>query len=193
MSQAPSSSDSIAQWALEDQSAVEAETFLAALAERLLAAGVPISRVATSLPTRHPELFSRWLTWTRGHGVSTGDVSHALVRAPGGDGATPIRQVLTSMKPLRVRLDGSEPIPWSSVRELREKGATDDYMLPVRLPIRQRGEASDVFGPASATLSNLDASYVSFNTDAPRGFRMSTSRSSRRCARASRGGWRCSP
>jgi adenylate cyclase len=59
--------------------ALGAEDLLARLVERLARAGVPLWRVVTSLPTKHPEVFVRDLRWTAERGCTVELQPHALL------------------------------------------------------------------------------------------------------------------
>jgi adenylate cyclase len=58
----------LVEWLLVGSRALEPEALLTELAERIIAAGIPLQRSATSLLAMHPEVLLRSLSWSREDG-----------------------------------------------------------------------------------------------------------------------------
>jgi adenylate cyclase len=141
----------IASWLLSTECrALGAPDFLAALAERLVAAGVPLLRVSTSILTKHPEVFVANLEWRRG--MSTASVTDRRHAIMGADTyrSSPVAEIHSGVDTVRARLaEGDRRFPVFD--ELREGGSTDYYAVAI------------VLGDGKRT-------YFSCTTDEPRGF-----------------------
>ena len=141
----------IAAWLVNhqgDQS--NAPQLMDTLCRRLVAAGVQLCRVTAGLPTLHPQLFGRTLTWTPAVGV----IQEARERAILDTGAylnSPVRALHEGAAAVRRRLDGSGPDDYPILQEVRATGATDYLAVPMRFT---RGQGS----------------FVAWATDRPGGF-----------------------
>lgn len=151
----------IANWLLETATrACAVDVFLERLALRLCAAGVPLERVATSLRTRHPEVWVRNASWARGQKPRVRDRSHAMMSSPTYLNS-PVAAVHTSGRGFRCRLDNDADPGYPLLRELRASGHTD-YLIEA-LPlvdgvhsfIAWSTRAEGGFGPAIDTLRAL--------------------------------------
>ncbi len=124
-------------------------TFMRALADRLLAAGIPLWRVSYALMTMHPEVLWRTVQWRAGESVVVRDQPHARI-----DDAfytkSPVAVARREPGPIRVRLvEGALPYP--ICEDLRALGGTDYYVQGLPFASGQ-------------------VSYVSFATTAAEGF-----------------------
>ncbi len=107
-------------------------TLLAGLCEKLVAAGVPLMRVSTGVPTLHPQVAGRQFTWRRGQdGVSATPHGHGVERSSDYLDS-PIRVLHQGAGALRRRLEGPAPrLDFPILKELADEGATDYVAMPL--------------------------------------------------------------
>jgi adenylate cyclase len=125
--------EGIMDWLTAD--ARRADSFLQMLDEfawRLLAAGLPVFRVSVHSGTLHPQFRAAVYLWWR----DTGQTEKVMITHELGDSLTydnnPVRRVREGREILRRRLDGPEPqVDFSILRELKARGATQYFALPV--------------------------------------------------------------
>ncbi len=122
----------VIRWLMTDaRRRVDANDFLEALAEGLLAAGIDVARITTGVPILHPQIFSFSGLWERGKGVT-----ERLYRA--GPSAT----ATMSNSPIRIAYEGGGPVrcdltasaregEFPIVAELRGDGYTDYVVYSV--------------------------------------------------------------
>jgi len=142
--------DAIRRWLMDAPHHEDDGTaFLDELARRLVASGLPLSRVSYALMTKHPEVLWRTIQWRAGEHTLVRDQPHARL-----DDAfytqSPVAVVRRDGRPIRVRLgDGAPTFPIAE--DLRREGGTDYYVhgLP---------------------FVNGQISYVSYATRAEAGF-----------------------
>lgn len=128
------------------------ETVFEGFFDRLLQAGLPLWRAATSVVSMHPEVFALNVVWKRGEAPQSilrprdQDTNPEFLRSP-------IARVLQSGEPIRRRLAGAsdDELEFDVLRALAAQGGTDYLILPLEL----RGGLR---------------SFVSFATDDPQGF-----------------------
>jgi adenylate cyclase len=122
----------LARWVLDETSRqLAAPQLLAGLAERMIAAGVPIWRVSTGLLTMHPEIFSRYLAWVRGKGCELIHRPHEFMQTAAYIGS-PVEAIHKGGGAMRSRLDGlRENIRYDVLKDLKDKGATDYLIQPL--------------------------------------------------------------
>lgn len=148
---APHPTTAITTWLLSTECrALPAPEFLPALAERLVAAGVPLLRVSTSILTKHPEVFVANLEWRRGMAAAL--VTNRRHSITGADRyrTSPVAEIHNGADTVRGRLaEGDRRFPIFD--ELREGGSTDYYAVAI------------VLGDGKRT-------FFSCTTDEPRGF-----------------------
>lgn len=128
-----------------------AEALVEGLAARLVDEGLPLWRIATSLKTVHPEVYSRYIAWRRGERCTTQVRNHAFAMSAtfvdSPVGAIYRHEALE----LRRRVSRPEERTWPALVELAEAGGTDWVIFALCFSDGQR-------------------SFVSFATDARDGF-----------------------
>lgn len=141
----------ITTWLLSTECrALPAPDFLPALAEHLVAAGVPVLRLSTSMITKHPEVFVANLEWQRGMATALETARRHSITTADRYRASPVAEIHNGADTVRGRLaEGDRRFPIYD--ELRNGGSTDYYAVAI------------VFGDGKRT-------YFSFTTDEPRGF-----------------------
>ena len=143
----------IASWLLSPESRhLTFESLIQASIDRLVAQGVPLWRLSTSLQTFHPEVFVHNLKWVRGRGLESVLLPRELIQKPEYQGS-PILYMYQHDLP-EMHFDLTQPaaeLPFEVCRELAEQGGTDYLLLGLEYSDGQR-------------------SFVSFCSDAPGGF-----------------------
>jgi adenylate cyclase len=130
----------------------EAPALLAGLCERLVAAGVPLTRVSAGVPTLHPQLSGRQFIWRRGESNVEAIPYGRGVERSSDYLDSPVRALHRGAGPLRRRLDGPErQLDLPLLETLAEAGATDYLAMALRFGSGRGG-------------------YVSWVTDRPGGF-----------------------
>jgi len=116
---------------LDPSSGTTTEELLAGLAAQLDAAGIAVARSSISLPTLHPELYVRNVTWTLGAGCVALDRDAAILLTPFYLDSPPAR-IHAGADEIRCRLEGDAPdLRFSVCRDLREAGYTDYVAIVV--------------------------------------------------------------
>jgi adenylate cyclase len=148
----PVSADPIAAWLIEHGgNAIESRELLDQLCQRLTDRGLRLLRVVIGLPTLHPQIVTRSLTWQRGRGVQEASRDHDVMQSPTYL-ESPVALIHQGAAAIRRRLGRPETeLDFPILGELRAAGVTDYLILPLRFT---RGRAS----------------FVSWATDAPEGF-----------------------
>lgn len=101
------------------------------MGQELVAAGVPIERMAAFVTTLHPQIVGRSFTWTGGQPVKVGELTHALLDSDMFK-RSPVAHVMTEQAPLRFRLkEGEGAGAFPVVEELRAEGYTDYACFPM--------------------------------------------------------------
>jgi adenylate cyclase len=127
------------------------DEIVAGLASQLGARGVALFRLATSMPTKHPEVFVRYFGWSAGGGTATWIRARELLGSPSYRDS-PVAAIHRGEEKIRRRLAGDgASLDYPICRELHEQGATDYVALALDL------------GRGART-------YVSFATARPEGF-----------------------
>ena len=98
--------------------------------ERLLAAGVPLARVALFIRILHPDIYGRAFFWRPGAEVvaSTADID---IETTPGFIRSPVVAVYQSRSELRCRLDDPASRRFPFLDEMRDEGVTDYVALPL--------------------------------------------------------------
>jgi adenylate cyclase len=111
-------------------SARDAVALLTQTCERLVAAGVPLWRVAAFVTTPHPDLFGRAFIWRRGSEVVVNTADFDLPSSPIFT-QSPLILVYNSRKAIRFRMDDPESRRFPLFDDLRAEGVTDYIALPL--------------------------------------------------------------
>jgi adenylate cyclase len=100
------------------------------MCERLLAAGVPLARVALFIRILHPDIYGRAFFWRPGTEVvvSTADID---IETTPGFLSSPVVAVYQSGSELRCRLDDPASRRFPFLDEMRDEGVTDYVALPL--------------------------------------------------------------
>ncbi len=125
--------DDIAEWLLEPPRQI-AEGILTfdEFAWRLLAAGIPLLRATFHTATLHPQFLGTTVTWWRDTGESVRVMIAHEVAGVIPNEQNPVWRVCRERETLRRRLDvPDEELDFSILAELRERGGTDYFALPV--------------------------------------------------------------
>src|SRR5258708_24386919 len=125
-------------------------TLVEALAERLVAAGAPLSRFTIGLQTIHPQWRTMGIQWQRGQPVKQAGRPHGIEETPAYIGS-PIQEVALTREPVRYHLDKLTPENHEVLHGLAAMGGTDYDATPMRV----------AFGRPPA---------ITFMTDRPGGF-----------------------
>src|SRR5262245_2712803 len=74
-------SDPLARWFVTEAYRItDTAELIAAAGEQLVAAGIPLYRLAYFQLTLHPEFLGRGYTWRRGRGVEVGEAPHGRLQ-----------------------------------------------------------------------------------------------------------------
>ncbi len=132
---------------------------IAATGEQIVAAGLPLYRLAYFQRTLHPEFSGKGYFWRRGRGVEVGSVPHGF--QAGADYLdNPLPAVYQHRKIVRIRLEGEEPQA-PVLRQLKSEGATDYVALPLFFTGGHIDALSIVSDrPGGFTGSDLDRLYL---------------------------------
>ncbi len=106
---------------------------VAALAEALNGAGVPLWRLRLFIRTLHPQLFADSYTWRRGvDGIEEFQPPHAMLRRRRYINS-PFAVILNGEGGVRRRLEGASPrLDFPVLKDLVKEGATDYVAMPLR-------------------------------------------------------------
>lgn len=98
----------------------------------LIAAGIPVARVAAFVRTLHPHIMGRSFEWHRDiAGVVIREAPYALLREDVYT-KSPVGWVFATGQELRRRLDGSEVLDLGELADLSARGFTDYFVMPMR-------------------------------------------------------------
>jgi adenylate cyclase len=103
---------------------------LAQTCERLVGAGVPLSRAAGFVRTLHPDTYGRSFVWRPGAEVVVNSADFDIEESPEFK-RSPIAIVLRTGKELRYRLDDPESRRFPFLDDMRAEGMTDYILLPL--------------------------------------------------------------
>jgi adenylate cyclase len=143
--------EDLKRWYLEPASrALSIDEVLTRSAERVVAAGFPLWRVATVIPTAHPDVLGLEAIWIRGEGCRLRPMQHQVMESAAYR-ESPVALVTASRSVLRVRLDDPNRPRFPLLEELARQGVTDYVIAPLEL-------------------SGGQVAAYSFGSDHPRGF-----------------------
>lgn len=122
--------DPLARWFVTEAYRItDTGQLIAAAGEQLVAAGIPLYRLAYFQLTLHPEFMGRGYSWRRGRGVEVTDAPHGQrQRTEYLD--NPLPAVFEQHRTVRVRLEKVEPQA-PILKQLKGEGATDYVALPL--------------------------------------------------------------
>ena len=123
--------EAIINWLIDGaRSAQTSEAVLGELCERLLASGIPISRVGVFVSTLHPDLFGRSFIWKRGAEVAVGEADFALPETQEFQ-TSPLHTVVRTAKSVRHRLSETPAGQSIVLDDIRGQGVTDYVAFPL--------------------------------------------------------------
>jgi len=122
--------DPLARWFVTEAYRIaDTGQLIGAAGEQLVAAGIPLFRLAYFQLTLHPEFAGKSYVWRRGRGVEVSEAAHGLLQ-----GAqyldNPLPPVFEQRRTIRVHLENVEPQA-PILKELKADGATDYVALPL--------------------------------------------------------------
>ena len=98
--------------------------------ERMVAAGLPLSRVGVFVRTLHPDVIGRNLIWRPGAEIVVGSANYEML-----DSAefrnSPLAIVFEEKREVRARMDGPDARRFPLFDDLRAEGVTDYVALPL--------------------------------------------------------------
>lgn len=103
---------------------------IAAVCERLVDAGLPLSRFGIFIRTLHPEIFGRNFIWRQGQEVEVGTVDFEILATP-EFARSPLRIVFEQGLEVRGRIDHPDGRRFPFLDDLRAEGATDYIAVPM--------------------------------------------------------------
>jgi adenylate cyclase len=122
--------DPLARWFVTEAYRIaDIGELIAATGEQIVAAGLPLYRLAYFQETLHPELSGHGYFWRRGRGIDVQTVPHGF-RTTAEFQDNPLPAVYQRRKIFRYRLEGTEPQA-PVLRQLQAEGATDYVALPL--------------------------------------------------------------
>src|ERR1700722_14770609 len=98
--------------------------------ERLVAAGLPLSRVGIFVRTLHPDIVGRNFVWKLGGEVVVGTANYEMLDSEQFR-TSPLPIVFAEAREIRAKLDGPDGNRFPIFAELREEGTTDYIALPL--------------------------------------------------------------
>ena len=121
----------LVEWLIDGaRSAPSPPAMMAETCERLVAAGLPLSRVGVFVRTLHPDIVGRNFIWKLGSEVVTGTANYEMLDSEGFR-TSPLAIVFAEGREIRAKLDGPDGNRFPIFAELREEGATDYIALPL--------------------------------------------------------------
>jgi adenylate cyclase len=122
--------DPLARWFVTEAYRIaDTGQLIAATGDRIVAAGLPLYRLAYFQDTLHPEVSGRAYFWRRGRGVDVQTAPHGF-RSSAEFQDNPLPAVYRQRRIFRYRLEGSTPGA-PVLRQLQAEGATDYVALPL--------------------------------------------------------------
>jgi adenylate cyclase len=97
---------------------------------RLRAAGVPIERSTVALRTLHPQIVGLGYVWQAGQPIQRNQHAYGELSLPRFLNS-PFRIIFDGDGPLRARLEGTAPLAFPVLDDLRARGMTDYLALPL--------------------------------------------------------------
>lgn len=121
----------ISNWLIDGTwAAQEPGVGIAGFCERLVAAGLPLTRFGIFIRTLHPEVFGRNFIWRQGEGVEIGAVDFEVLDTP-QFARSPLRVVFEQGIEVRGRVSDPDSKRFPFLGDMHAEGATDYIALPV--------------------------------------------------------------
>src|ERR1700733_3968792 len=121
----------LVEWLIDGaRSAPSPPAMVAETCERLVAAGLPLSRVGIFVRTLHPDVVGRNFIWRLGSEVVTGSANYEMLDSEEFR-TSPLAIVFAEGREIRAKLDGPDGNRFPIFAELREEGTTDYIALPL--------------------------------------------------------------
>ena len=121
----------ICNWLIDGAwAAQEAAVGIADFCERLVAAGLPLTRFGIFIRTLHPEVFGRNFIWRQGEEVEVGTVDFDILDTP-EFARSPLRIVFEQGIEVRGRTSDPDSTRFPFVDDMRAEGATDYIAVPM--------------------------------------------------------------
>ena len=156
-------SDPLARWFVTEAYRItDTARLVEASGERLVAAGIPLYRLAYFQFTLHPEVAGRGYAWRRGSGVQSGTAPHGLQHEDRYRD-NPLPAVFEQQKTIRRRLEQIDEaqIQAPILRQLKQEGATDYVALPLILSTGHVDALSVVSDrPGGFSMQDLDRMFL---------------------------------
>jgi len=123
---------SVVDWLIDGARTVhQPQDVLAELCQRLVAAGLPLYRVAVFVRTLHPNVMGRRFLWRQGEDVQVSEAPYAMLDSDTYR-ASPIPVVFATAEAIRRRIgDPDCPDDYQIVGELRAESVTDYLVQPL--------------------------------------------------------------
>ncbi len=130
----------VIRWLLTEGGGFDSSrTFVEGAAGRLIEAGLPLCRLTLTLSHIHPVFRASTAEWARGTEARNIDRRRDLMGSRVFS-HSPIAQVMRTREPLRRRLSGPDAeFDFPVLEELRDKGLTDYYVMPLDMGPRLQG------------------------------------------------------
>ena len=122
----------VREWLIDGgRSSSASGDMISALCERLVAAGIPLFRVAFYIRTLHPDIFGRNFIWKPGEPIQIGTADYSILDTPQFH-ASPISIVAREGREIRARVGDPDSARWPIVEDLKAEGVTDYIALPIK-------------------------------------------------------------
>ena len=129
----PTNAQSIVDWLVAGaQSASTPQDVLQQLCDRLVACGIPLSRVAVFVRTLHPQILGRQFIWRPGAAVATFEAEHSRFYDEDIQRSPVLHLYRTGQAVRRRLIDPQSPNDFPYLEEARAQGMTDYFVFPLR-------------------------------------------------------------
>ena len=98
--------------------------------DELVAAGIPVDRIAAFVTTLHPDVAGRWFRWQPGTEVLVGNLEYQALTTP-GYANSPIAATMRTQREVRRRIADPAQREYVVLEELAADGFTDYLALPM--------------------------------------------------------------
>ena len=151
--------DPLARWFVTEAYRIaDTAELIAQSGEHLVAAGIPLYRLAYFQRTPHPEFMGKGYFWRRGRGIEVVEAPYSLLQVSEYLD-NPLPQVFDQRRTMRVRLAAVQPQA-PILQQLKQEGATDYVALPLLFTTGHVDALSVVSdGPAGFSAVDLDRMF----------------------------------